>query len=222
MDIGQVFDEIQEQYTQKMIRWVPHYQELIHLLASSFPADFSPKKVLDLGSGNGNITATLLPVFNNAQFILLDASTRMLEEAQKRFSEYSFQYQQGMMQEAHFENASIDLITASFSLHHLAGQQKKSIIAAAYGWLAPGGYFSYADLFVNKSDPEHETFLETWRQFVINHGIDGDWEYLSDHYHRYDFPDNLVTQLQWLRALHFREIRLVILDQYWVYIGARK
>lgn len=222
MDIGQVFDEIQEQYTQKMIRWVPHYQELIHLLATSYPDDFSPKKVLDLGSGNGNITATLIPVFYNAQFILLDASARMLDEAQKRFSEYSFEYKQGMMQEVHFENASLDLITASFSLHHLAGQQKKSIIDAAYRWLTPGGYFSYADLFISKNDPEHETFLETWRQFVINHRVDGDWEYLSDHYDRYDFPDNLVTQLQWLRALQFREIKLVILDQYWVYIGARK
>lgn len=222
MNIGQVFDEIQQEYTEKMIRWVPHYLELIQHFSTSFPDDFSPQQVLDLGSGNGNITATLLDQFPSADYTLLDASEKMLEEARQRFLRYSFTFHHGLMQDAAYREQHFDLIAASFSLHHLNHDLKKKMLQDCYRWLKTGGIFAYSDLFVNKGDSDHPTFYEKWKAFVNRHQTIGDWEYLAGHYEQYDTPDNLPTQMEWLQELNFREIIVVIHERYWVFISARK
>ncbi|MBK8505257.1 MAG: class I SAM-dependent methyltransferase [Saprospiraceae bacterium] len=115
MNIGQVFDEIQQEYTEKMIRWVPHYVQLTQQFSTSFPDDFDPRQILDLGSGNGNISAKLLERFPLAGFTLLDASEKMLDEARLRFLKYPFTYHLGLMQDVKYPNNHFDLIAASFS-----------------------------------------------------------------------------------------------------------
>ena len=222
MQIGEVFDEIQEEYTQKMKRWVPHYFELIERLAGSFPVGWSPNRILDLGSGNGNITATLFTQFPHSQYTLLDASEKMMEEAKERFTGPQFYFYNALIQDAGFADNQFDLITASFSLHHLPREDKEMAIRSIYRWLKPGGYFAYADLFIAKSDPEHPAFFEGWERFVKSNGQSDDWPYLSEHYTNYDHPDNVFTQLRWLQELNFKEINLHILDNYWIYLSAQK
>jgi tRNA (cmo5U34)-methyltransferase len=222
MNIGQVFDEIQEEYTDKMIRWVPHYLQLIEQFSKSFRGDFNPRQILDLGSGNGNITATLLQRFPAAYYTLLDASEKMLEEAKLRFLNYPFTYHLGLMQHVKYPDNYFDLIAASFSLHHLNPDVKEQVLRDSYRWLKTDGIFAYADLFVHKDDPDHPAFYEKWKNFVLRHPSNGDWEYLADHYQQYDAPDNLTTQLEWLRKLDFREIRINIFERYWVFINATK
>ncbi|MCB0670082.1 MAG: class I SAM-dependent methyltransferase [Saprospiraceae bacterium] len=222
MEIGEVFDEIQEAYTEKMIRWVPHYLQLIEKLSSSFIPGWEAVRILDLGSGNGNITATLLPKFASAGFTLVDASDKMLDEARQRFSGLNFTYERALIQEADFPPDYFDLIVASFSLHHLKTNEKKSAMENIFRWLNPGGYFAYADLFINKTDRDHAKFVRSWQRFVIKHSDEADWNYLFNHYNQYDHPDNLSTQLQWLQELNFTEIQVDVLENYWSYIRARK
>lgn len=222
MNIGNVFDEIQEAYTQKMIRWVPHYLELINKFSTAFPSDWAPDYILDLGSGNGNITATLIANYPYSQYTLLDASEKMLLEAKSRFGSTDFTYVKNMIQDANFTPESFSLIVASFSLHHLETKDKSSAIQSIHQWLKPGGYFGYADLFINKEDKVHNSFLQSWEQFVVKNGDREDWEYLADHYRNYDHPDNLLTQLAWLEKLNFSEITIHILDNYWIYLLAKK
>ncbi|MBK8505256.1 MAG: hypothetical protein IPL46_25500 [Saprospiraceae bacterium] len=92
----------------------------------------------------------------------------------------------------------------------------------SYRWLKTGGIFAYADLFINKNDPDHDAFFEKWKAFVIRHQLNGDWEYLADHYKQYDTPDNVPTQLEWLQKLNFREIKVTIFESYWVFISSQK
>lgn len=222
MRIGEVFDEIQESYTEKMIRWVPHYLTLMEKLSGSFDQSWQPEFALDLGAGNGNITATLLPHFPRTKFTLLDASEKMLAEAQLRFEDRGFDFVQAMIQEVDFVSGSFDLIIASFSLHHLESFQKKEALNRIFDWLKPGGYFAYVDLFVDKKDLEHPQFIEDWKDFVLKYGQQGDWDYLFDHYNQYDFPDSIFTQLKWLYSLKFSEIHIELIGNYWTYIRAKK
>lgn len=220
--IGQVFDLIQESYTDKMIRWVPYYQDLIGSFHSSAPVDFCPEKVLDLGSGNGNVIATLLTRYPEANYTLLDASEKMLAEAKERFSGFKISLKHELMQEAQFAKDTFDLATASFSLHHLTENQKRQVISSTFDLLRPGGYFFYADLFISKSDHKHPQFLQDWESFVRNSVVDGDWEYLFEHYQTHDHPSNLSTQLKWLQDLNFKKINIMIHEKYWVFISAQK
>ncbi|MCB0689195.1 MAG: class I SAM-dependent methyltransferase, partial [Saprospiraceae bacterium] len=192
MQIGQVFDEIQEAYTKKMIRWVPHYLDLIKMLDTSFPKQWHPESILDLGAGNGNITASLIKHYPDATYTLLDASAKMLEEAKSRFPETKVFYQQDLIQNAQFTSGTFSLVTASFSLHHLSLSDKENTIKSIHKWLSPGGYFAYIDLFISKKDIEHAPFMASWQNFVMQEGDSEDWEYLANHYQEYDKPDNLL------------------------------
>jgi tRNA (cmo5U34)-methyltransferase len=220
--IGEVFDSIQEHYTEKMIRWVPYYQDLIGSFNTSTPADFYPKKVLDLGSGNGNVVATLLTKYPRANYTLLDASEKMLTEAMARFASFKIAIQHGLMQETQFANDTFDLATASFSLHHLTEDHKRAVISSTFEFLRPGGYFCYADLFISKTDHNHPQFLKYWESFVTKSNVEGDWEFLFEHYQTHDHPSNLSTQVKWLQDLNFKKITVVIYEKYWVFISAQK
>ena len=222
MNIGQVFDEIQLAYTEKMIRWVPYYLQLTEQFSISFPGDFNPRKILDLGSGNGNTTATLLNRFPSADYTLLDASEKSLEKARDRFLMYSFKYDLGLMQNAEYTGEHFDVIAASFSLHHLDQEAKLRLLQKSYYWLKTGGFLAYADLFINKNDPDHPAFYEEWKAFVNRDQSNGDWEFLANHYEQYDSPDNLPLQLQWIQKLNFREIKVQVFERYWVFITAMK
>lgn len=220
--IGEVFDEILEHYTEKMIRWVPYYQDLIDSFISSSPVDFYPKKVLDLGSGNGNVVASLLTKYPEASYTLLDASENMLNEAMARFASFNISTHHGLMQEAQFAKSTFDLVTASFSLHHLTKNHKRAVISSTFDFLCPGGYLCYADLFISKTDSNHRQFLKDWESFVRKGEVEGDWEYLFEHYQKHDHPSNLSTQLKWFQDLNFKKIKITIHEKYWVFISAQK
>ncbi len=223
MKIGQVFDEIHEEYTQKMIRWVPHYEQLLNCLVSTLPSEFAPKNILDLGAGNGNATAVTLKRHSSATFQLLDASEQMLQMAREAFRDLkNLTYSECMMQDFALDRNSFDLIIACFSLHHLDKTDKAKIFANIYEWLNPGGYFSYADLFIDRGSVVHASFVKEWESFVLSNGSIEDWEYLIDHYNQYDNPASIEDQLSMLHDVGFKEIKLIVYECYWVHLLARK
>ena len=60
------FDRFSDNYTEDMIRCVPHYQRLLCSISDSLPEDLRASRILDLGCGNGNVTALLLEKFPEA------------------------------------------------------------------------------------------------------------------------------------------------------------
>ncbi len=96
MKIGETiaieFNDFSKNYTNDMIGCVPHYLSLISSFTKYFPDNFNPKSILDLGSGNGNVTAQLIPSFPNATFTLVDASAEMINLCRSQFKDYDFIY----------------------------------------------------------------------------------------------------------------------------------
>ena len=91
-NIALEFNEFSKNYTQDMIGCVPHYLELMESFIKFLPTHFQPKTILDLGSGNGNVSAQLLPYFPDAQYTLVDASAEMIRICQERFSNYQISF----------------------------------------------------------------------------------------------------------------------------------
>ena len=73
--IAAEFDQFSGNYTEDMSKCVPHYRKLLSCFCDCLPDDFSPDAILDLGCGNGNVTALLLKKFPHAHYTLLDAFT---------------------------------------------------------------------------------------------------------------------------------------------------
>lgn len=220
-NIGSVFDDLQELYTQKMIGWVPFYLESVeHIIPDLAPYrdDFD---ILDLGTGNGNIAAMILQKYPTAQLRLIDASEKMLNACKQRFTDFpNISYLQAMMEEVSLPSDEFDLVTASYSLHHLEDLKKRDVIQHIQKWLKPGGHLSYLDLFIDREDESYPRLLEYWENFVTEGVGKEEWEELFDHHQKYDYPSSLSNNTRWLQEAGFSNISFVIKAKYWVHILA--
>ena len=217
------FDRFSDNYTEDMIRCVPHYLRLLSSLSDSLPGDFSPSRVLDLGCGNGNVTALLLERFPDAEYTLLDASPDMLELCRNRFSGKNVTYVRSYFRDYTFPENYFDLITACFSLHHSDGEEKQWIFPLLHKALQQGGIFTCSDLMINKGAAEHEGLVRDWEAFVNANHPDGEkWAWLAEHYEAYDRPDDYVDQEAWLLSAGFRSVEMKWREGYWVHFVAGK
>ena len=222
-NIALEFNEFSKNYTEDMINLVPHYLDLLSSFVKYLPDHFTPLSILDLGSGNGNITAQLIPHFKNASYTLLDASSEMIDLCKNRFKEYSLNYVNKYFKEFSFQEESYDLIVAGFSLHHCDESEKQSIFKKLHSSLKKGGIFSYSDLMINKTNPDHPNLLEQWKKYVLsNTSNQQKWTWLMEHYEAFDKPTDYETQSQWLSDAGFSNIQFPFRKGYWAHLQAIK
>lgn len=223
--VGLEFDRLEDGYTDKIRRWVPYYDELLESLFTSLPSGFRPKTILDLGAGNGNVTFLAMQVFPDADYVLVDASAKMITHCASRFGDSDqFIYKERYFQELSFLPQTLDLIVAGLSLHHLQAEEKQALFRSVYTWLRPGGIFASTDLHVDRTKTEeHAQVLKEWERIARKQGsTTDDWEYLMDHYQKYDYPHAFEDQLQWLRNVGFTDPKIVWVQGSWGTIQATK
>ncbi len=223
MKINQVFDELYDDYTAKIIRWVPHYQEMVQNLANYVPDDLEPRRILDLGCGNGNASHTLLQRFPNAHYHLVDASTEMIQGCRERFADRSqFSYDQCLFQDLELEDGAYDLIVACLSIHHLSQAEKPILFKKLKKCLAPGAYFLYSDLMIDKTAEDHAEHLAYWEAYAKARATSQEeWDFIMDHYQNYDYPSSLIRQKDWLQEAGFRPITPVFQIKWWTTLLSR-
>lgn len=222
-NIALEFDEFSRNYTDDMIRCVPRYMDLVSSFVKYLPDNFSPASILDLGCGNGNITAQLIAYFPEANFSLVDASAEMIELCRKQFSDFKVVYSNTYFQDFEFAEDHYDLIVAGFSLHHLDDTEKQAIFRDIYRSLKKGGIFSYSDLMITKTNPDHPQLLEQWGNYVNSNFPDGEkWAWVMEHYEAYDQPADYFLQIDWLKNAGFTDIQIPFKEDYWVYMQAVK
>jgi len=222
-EIGHVFDEMSEQYTDIMEQMVPHYRKLITSMLELLPENFEPVRVLDLGCGNGNVSTLSMALFPNAQHHLVDASEDMIAACKERFKGRPATYEQCLFQQLEMKSDTYDLVLAGFSLHHLEADEKEQFFKRLYPSMTDQGVFTCADLFINKEDKEHNHLLKEWQMFVFSTGRTiEDWDWLADHYGAYDRPDKYRDQESWLLNAGFERVELSWNKGHWGCLHAYK
>lgn len=217
------FNDFSKNYTNDMIGCVPHYLQLVSSFVKYLPDNFNPKSILDLGCGNGNITAQLIPFFPNATFTLVDASAEMIDLCRNQFNGYDFIFSNKYFKDFLFNVDSYDLIVAGFSLHHCDNIEKQAIFKNINSSLKKGGIFSYSDLMITKTNPDHPILLAQWNKFV-NNNFRGDekWTWLMEHYETFDKPTDYLVQIEWIKNAGFTNIQIPFKKEYWVHLQAVK
>ena len=211
MDIREEFDSLRHGYTENISRWVPYYREMLLNLIQNLPSNFYPRTVVDLGCGNGNITALLIERFPKAEFILVDASPEMLEACEERFGKSSaFQYRSSFFQEVDFQDGSIDLVTAGLAIHHLQSFEKEALFSRIYSWLDVGGIVTMFDLYVDREkEPRHSEVVANWKRIAFqNQTTQEEWDWIMDHYDKFDHPDSFEDQIKWLQVGGFSTVKI--------------
>lgn len=109
----------------------------IPLLLKSI-GDCQGRKILDLGSGPGNVARVFAE--NGSDVVGVDFCSRMVEVAQEKFPNILFQEANG--EDLPFESNSFDAVVCNYAVHHFA--QPDIVFREISRILKPGGRFVFA------------------------------------------------------------------------------
>jgi tRNA (cmo5U34)-methyltransferase len=180
---------------------LPHRTEGEKVLLDQIP--LNPKRVLDLGTGDGRLLALVKLKKPQIEGIALDFSEPMLEQARKRFKndksvtvvKHDFSFSLPCSKLGFF-----DVIISSLAIHHISDPRKKQLYKEVFDLLNPQGVFFNLE---HVSSPTQNLHLK----FLAVTGLTPETE---------DPSNKLLdveTQLQWLREIGFADV-----DCYWKWL----
>jgi tRNA (cmo5U34)-methyltransferase len=195
---------------------VPMRAEQIATLLSLIPFGVDEAfDVLDVGCGEGHLSASLQSCYPNARVVALDGSSEMLARAAARLDD-------AVLRPFALESTEwwpvIDdknVVVSSLCLHHLDDSGKRRLFSEIAARLSRRGALLIADLVEPQRPEARDLFEATWdrvaeQQSIATTGgrslydlfIDSEWN-LYRHPDAIDMPSPLFAQLQWLEAAGF-------------------
>jgi tRNA (cmo5U34)-methyltransferase len=171
---------------------LPHRMEGFAVLMEFLPA--TPRRVLDLGTGDGYTLGLVRSVHPEADGVGVDFSDEMLGLARERFAGDS-----GVEIVEHDLDiplpalGTFDLVVSSFAIHHCVDERKRALYGEVFDMLEPGGRFLNLE-HVDSATPElHVDFLAAIGKTPAE-----------------DDPSNKLVaverQLTWLREIGFTQV----------------
>jgi tRNA (cmo5U34)-methyltransferase len=173
---------------------LPHRTEGERALLDQIP--LHPRRVLDLGTGDGRLLALVQLSRPNAEGVALDFSKPMLERARKRFTNNKqvtiVKHDLSFLLPAK-QLGCFDAVVSSLAIHHLTHPRKKQLYTEIFNLLNPEGVFCNLEHVSSATENLHLKFLAAT-------GFTPETE---------DPSNKLLdveTQLQWLRQIGFVDV----------------
>ncbi len=122
---------------------------------------------VDIGCGTGILLVEAARRCHHAHGA--DVSTRMLEHAKKRAAAEGLDtvtFHHAGFLSVDLDNASVDLITSKFALHHLPDFWKGMALERLYRALKPGGRLFLRDVVFSATPAEFPTVADAWTAWM--------------------------------------------------------
>ena len=185
-----------------------------------------PRRILDLGAGDGLLLGAVLEAYPEASGVAVDFSPLMLEQAKPRLAKFGTRAttrEADLQSPAWLKTAEgpFDAVVSGFAIHHLTHQRKRVLYQEIYDLLTQGGLFlnsehvASATAFVEKMFDDAMT--EHLYQRRRERGEDVSREEVRRAFmERPDRAANILAlteeQCGWLREIGFRDV-----DCFWKY-----
>jgi tRNA (cmo5U34)-methyltransferase len=180
------------------------------------------RRFLDLGAGDGVLSAVLLARYPAAEPVLVDFSPPMLAAAKERLTPLATQpaFVQADLatpawREAVEAYAPFDTIVSSFAIHHLEDERKHALYGELLDLLAPGGTFAHIEHVAPDTPWMAHAFDEAMIDAIWEHDRHSDPSLTRDaaasaYANRLDRDANrlapLDMQLAWLREAGYTQV----------------
>src|SRR5215216_4922209 len=179
-------------------------------------------RFLDLGAGDGVLSAVMLARYPAAEPVLVDFSPPMLAAAKERLVSLATQpafveadLATPAWREAIEAYAPFDAIVSSFAIHHLEDERKRALYGELLELLSPGGTFAHIEHVASDTPWMASAFEEAMIDAIWEHGRRSDQELTRDaaataYANRIDRDANrlapLDVQCAWLREAGYTQV----------------
>jgi tRNA (cmo5U34)-methyltransferase len=171
---------------------LPHRMEAFLALMELVPA--APRRVLDLGTGDGYTLGFVRGVHPDVEGVGVDFSAEMLGRARERFAgDAGVEIVEHDLDHRLPPLGRFDLVVSSFAIHHCVDERKRALYGEVFDLLEPGGRFLNLEHVDSPTAALHEEFLAAIGKSLAE-----------------DDPSNKLldveTQLRWLREVGFVDV----------------
>jgi tRNA (cmo5U34)-methyltransferase len=179
-------------------------------------------RFLDVGCGDGFVSAVMLGAYPRAEAVLVDFSAPMLEAARERLGALeatpvvvAADLATPDWQERVADYAPFDAVVSGYSIHHLEDERKRTLNGEVLALLAPGGTFVNVEHIAPESPWIRQAFDEAMIDAIWEHGRRANpamtrEETATAYASRADQEANrlapLATQCAWLREAGFVDV----------------
>jgi tRNA (cmo5U34)-methyltransferase len=222
--LDQFFDALTDEYAAAIERCFPRYREMLWALLDYLPDDLEVNRILELGSGTGNLTVLLAERYPTAKIELVDVSSDSLDECRKRIGiDDRFRYRTQDFRSLDAADGSFDLVVSSIAIHHLTSDEKPKLFAELCRVLRPGGMFAYADQHAGVTSAIYQRHIAHWKAASLGAGSsEAEWQMWMKHQADHDHHDTMLAQIDWLREAGFEAIDCPWRYLLWTVLQARK
>lgn len=218
-DVGEVFTPRREEIAAAVCELIPSEAE------EAFTA-------VDLGVGEGWLSAAILRRHPRARVLGLDGSPAMRRSAEGALAPYGDRFR---VADFRLEDPDwladlphpVRAFVSSLAIHHLDAGGKQRLFSDLYQQLEPGGALLVADLVEPVSDIQRRHYAGAWDRVVrrqsdeMMQGPAGHQQFVAAQWNLYDHPDPdvdkpspLPDQLDWLARAGFTAV-----DAFWLVAG---
>jgi SAM-dependent methyltransferase len=174
-----------------------------------------PRRVLDLGCGDGLLARAVLSAHPGAHAVLLDHSPAMLDRARSAMAEFAGRCTilAGDLADPLDRTVpppDFDLVVSGFAIHHLPAGRKRALYGEVHARLVPGGLFVNVEHVASPTRKVEELFDEMYVDNLAERTGRPRAQVEEEYHGRPDKADNLLdpleVQLGWLREIGFGHV----------------
>jgi tRNA (cmo5U34)-methyltransferase len=197
---------------------IPLAQEQIDVMLRLIAASGTPRCFLDMGCGDGVLSAALLERFPEARGVLVDFSAPMLEAANRRFAGReaavriaAADFSAPAWLQVVEQDAPYDAVVSGYSIHHQPDGRKREVYREVLGLLHPGGVFINVEHVSSPTPWLAEVHDDLFVDYLHRYHSEKSREEIAEaHRKRIDAGANILApveaQCEWLREIGFADV----------------